>query len=249
MPFCIKCGTMVEGRFCQKCGTEVGAQAAAPATVQLERLTWTELRDRIASGATTALLPIGGTEQSGPHMALGKHDVRAQALATEIADKLGNAIVAPVIAYVPEGAIEPPTQHMRFPGTISIPVPAFEATLEGAARSLCHAGFRDVVFLGDHGGYLKSVKKVADKLNREGPGHAVHVPAEYYRELDHAGLDDTSLALAIDPQLVRADRLKAPAKGDGVQGDPSGATAERGRLLMDSIVERTVESIRKATTR
>ena len=101
--------------------------AAAPTSVMLEELTSTELRDRIAGGATTVLVPIGGTEQNGPHMVLGKHNVRVHVLATRIAERLGNAVVAPVIAYVPEGAIDPPTSHMRWPGTISISETAFEA--------------------------------------------------------------------------------------------------------------------------
>lgn len=227
------------------------AFAAPPSSlsVSLEQLTWTELRDEVKSGKTTILIPIGGTEQNGPHMALGKHNVRARVLAESVAAKLGNAIVAPVIAYVPEGAIEPPTAHMRFPGTITIADDAFEKTLESAARSFRHHGFRDVVLLGDHGGYHGSLTKVAARLNRDGGRAWVHVPAEYYRELDHAGLDDTSLALAVDPRLVRSDRLQAPAKGDGVHGDPRGATAERGRALMDSVVERTADAVRKAVAR
>ena len=98
-----------------------GPAFAAPSSVALEDLTWTELRDRIAAGTTTVLVPIGGTEQNGPHMALGKHNVRAKALAERIAATLGNALVAPVIAYVPEGGVDPPSGHMRFPGTLSIP--------------------------------------------------------------------------------------------------------------------------------
>src|SRR5712671_7931420 len=91
--------------------------AHASGTVFLEELTWTELRDLIQAGKTTIIVPIGGTEQNGPHMALGKHNARVKALAERIAHALGNALVAPVIAYVPEGAVEPPTGHMRFPGT------------------------------------------------------------------------------------------------------------------------------------
>ena len=60
-----------------------------------------------------------------------------------------------MIAYVPEGAIDPPAGHMRFTGTISIPDAVFEAVLEGAARSFRQHGFRDVVFIGDHDGYQK----------------------------------------------------------------------------------------------
>ena len=84
------------------------AAAASPAagSVVLEDLSSTELQARIAAGATTVLVPIGGTEQNGPHMALGKHNLRVKVLAARIAERLGQAVVAPVIAYVPEGAIE-----------------------------------------------------------------------------------------------------------------------------------------------
>lgn len=105
-------------------------------TVLLEELTWTELRGQVQAGKTTIIVPIGGTEQSGPYVALGKHNARVKVLAQRIAEGLGNAIVAPVIAYVPEGSYAPPTSHMRFPGTITVPDDVFEKTLESAANSL-----------------------------------------------------------------------------------------------------------------
>ena len=102
-------------------------------SIVLEDLTWTELRDEIGTGKTTIIIPIGGTEQNGPAVALGKHNRRVKLLSERIAVALGNALVAPVIAYVPEGAISPPSGHMRFPGTISVPEAAFETILEYAA--------------------------------------------------------------------------------------------------------------------
>ena len=248
--------------------TGLAAAASAPSpSVFVEELTWTELRDAIAAGATTVIVPVGGTEQSGPHMVLGKHNVRARLLAGRIAQSLGNALVAPVIAYVPEGSIDPPAGHMRFPGTISVPESAFEATLEGAARSFRRAGFRDIVLIGDHGGYRKSLAKVAAKLDREWAASPVRVHAveEYYRAAEHdfaallrkqglsdaeigihAGAADTSLALAADPQLVRSARLhdgRAPAAADGVNGDPRRATAALGNAGLDLIVARTRDAI------
>ena len=82
-------------------------------------------------------------------MALGKHNRRVMVLASRIAERLGHTVVAPVIAYVPEGNIDPASQHMRWAGTISISEAAFEASLEGAARSFRQHGFSDVVFLPD----------------------------------------------------------------------------------------------------
>jgi creatinine amidohydrolase/Fe(II)-dependent formamide hydrolase-like protein len=133
-------------------------------------------------------------------------------------------------------------------------------------------GFHDVVFIGDHGGYQKSLHKAAETLNHEWARTSIraHAIDEYYRaatvEFDevlaakgltkaeigeHAGAADTSLTLAIEPSLVRVDRMKAPNMGkvDGVEGDPRRSSAELGRLGTDLIVERTVEAIRKATAR
>src|SRR6476659_3975222 len=116
------------------------AAAPTPASVLVEELTWTELRDAIKAGKTTVIIPVGGTEQSGPHIVLGKHNVRARALAARIAASLGNALVAPVIAYVPEGAIDPPAGHMRFAGPLSISESTFEALLESTARCFSQHG-------------------------------------------------------------------------------------------------------------
>ena len=105
------------------------SMAEAPATVFLEELTWMEVRDLVRSGTTTIILPTGGTEQNGPHMALGKHNVRVKALGATIARTLGGTLVAPVLAYVPEGGLAPPTGHMRYAGTITVPEPVFEGVL------------------------------------------------------------------------------------------------------------------------
>ena len=249
------------------------ACAGGPAPVLLEDLTWTELRDRVRAGSTTIIIPIGGTEQNGPHMTLGKHNARVKVLAEKIARALGNALVAPVVAYVPEGGVAPPTSHMRFAGTITVPEDAFEKVLEYAARSFRAHGFHDIVLLGDHGGYQKGDKAVADRLNREWAATParVHAVDEYFRATEtdypqalksrgfrddeiglHAGLADTSLALAVDPRLVRTDKLQAAAAAgtaEGVRGDPRRATAELGQLGVDLIVARTVDAIRKSVAR
>src|SRR5437762_5693170 len=163
-----------------------GTSGQAPDTVFLEEVTWTELRDLIRSGKTTIILPVGGTEQNGPHMTLGKHNVRVKALSEQIARALGNAVVAPVIAYVPEGGLSPTTGHMRFPGTITVPDETFQKVLEYAARSFKLHGFRDIVLLGDHGGTQADQKAVAGRLNREwaaAPAR-VHAIEDYYRAAD-----------------------------------------------------------------
>lgn len=235
----------------------VAFSAQAAPSVHLEGLTWTELRDAIKAGKTTILVPIGGTEQNGPHMAIGKHNARVRILAERIATGLGNAIVAPVVAYVPEGTVEPPTAHMRFPGTITVPEDVFEKTLESTARSFRRHGFRDIVFLGDHGGYRVSLNAVATRLNRlwGRPGPRVHALEEYYRAAKiegHAGRDDTSLTMSLVPDMVRNDRLgpeAARTAADGIQGDPRGASVDEGQRIAKSIVDASVEAIRKAVRR
>ena len=249
------------------------ASARAPDTVFVEELTWTELQDQIHAGKTIIIVPIGGTEQNGPAMALGKHNVRVRVMAEKIAKTLGDALVAPVMAYVPEGGVNPPTAHMRLPGTITIPSEAFEKTLEYAARSFKLHGYRDIVFIGDHGGYQSSLAAVAQRLNREWratPVRAHAIDAYYhaatvsypawlkqhgYREDEigtHAGLADTSLMLAVDARLVRTDRLSSGADLDaehGVYGDPRRASAKLGEPGTNLIVSQTVAAIRQAIAR
>jgi creatinine amidohydrolase/Fe(II)-dependent formamide hydrolase-like protein len=248
-----------------------GASGETPGTVFLDELTWTELRSQISAGKTTIIVPIGGTEQNGPHMVLGKHNVRVKALSEKIARALGNALVAPVIAYVPEGGIRPATGHMRFPGTITVSSETFQKVLESAARSFKLHGVKDIVFLGDHGSTQADQRAVAVRLNREWAGTQtrVHAIDEYYRAADvefprllkargyreeelgrHAGLADTSLMLAVDQRMVRPGAARpGPPEASGVSGDPSRASAELGQLGVDLIVSRTVEAINKAVAR
>jgi len=249
--------------------TAAGAGAQTPDTVLLEELTWTEVRDAVRAGKTTIIIPAGGTEQNGPHMALGKHNARVKILSQDIARLLGDALVAPVIAYVPEGGVAPPTAHMRYAGTITAPDEAFQKVLEFAARSFRQHGFRNIVLLGDHGSTQAGQKAVAARLNREwaASGARVHAIEEYYRagEIEvprllkargytdaelgrHAGLTDTALMLATDARLVRTDRLRPGSAGDGVDGDPTRATAELGRPGVELIVTRTVDAVRKSIT-
>jgi creatinine amidohydrolase/Fe(II)-dependent formamide hydrolase-like protein len=239
---------------------------AAPGSVYLDELSSTEVRDALRAGRRTVIIPVGGTEQNGPHMALGKHNFRVHALAGRIANELGTALVAPVVAYVPEGRIAPPTEHMRYAGTLSVPEAAFKAVIDGAARSLAQHGFTDIVILGDSGNYQAALKAVADALNRDwkgGPARA-HFVADYYqagqqpfirllreRGLSdaqigtHAGAADTSLMLAVDSSRVASAKITAQAAG--VSGDPARASAELGKLGTDLIVQHSVAAIRSAT--
>ena len=231
--------------------------AQTPGTVFLEDLTWVEVRDAVNAGTTTILIPTGGTEQNGPHMVLGKHNFLVKYKACEIAKRLGKTLVAPVIAYVPEGEINPPTSHMRFAGTITTPPEIFAKVLEYAARSFKQHGFRDIAFLGDSGGNQASQKQVAEALNKEWAGTPVrvHHMSDYYpgRGDDwlkeqgvsaevvggHASIHDTASLLVLNPSMLRISKARLGKEGDGsgVVGDPSKSTVEYGKQILEMQIE------------
>ena len=237
----------------------------APDTVFLEELTWTEVRDAVAAGTTTIIIPTGGTEQNGPHMVLGKHNYLVRHKAGETARRLGDTLVAPVMAYVPEGNVDPPSGHMRFPGTITTPPAVFEQVLEYAARSLARHGFLDIAFMGDSGGNQGSQAAVADRLNAEwadAPARVHHL-TDYYpgrgdewlveqgeRAEDvgtHAGMHDTSTLLFLDPSMIRLDRMEpgTGGTGNGVSGTPARSRAEYGEQILEMQIEAAVSQIRR----
>ncbi len=246
------------------------AAMAAPDSVYLEELTTAEVSAALKAGSTTVLIPVGGTEQSGPHIVLGKHNTRARLLSGRIAQTLGHTLVAPVLAYVPEGRIAPPTEHMRFAGTISIPDAAFRSILQATAQGMRQHGFRDIVLLGDHGGYQASLRAVADGLNAEwrGTGVRAHFLGAYYQATQttyvqqlqahglsaaqigtHAGTADTSLQLALDPSGVRTALLESAARqghAGGTAGDPRPSTAALGQLGVDAVVAQSVAALCQA---
>ena len=241
----------------------VSAQASD--SVFLEDLTWTEVRDALAAGTTTVIIPTGGTEQNGPHMVLGKHNYVVRYKAGEVARRLGDALVAPVMAYVPEGNVDPPSGHMRFPGTITTPPEVFEQVLEFAARSFKEHGFLDIALLGDSGGNQASQAAVAERLNREWTAMPVRVHhlTDYYpgpgdawlvtqgeREEDvgsHAGMHDTSSLMFLNPSMLRLDEL-APGTGsgvggNGVAGNPARSTAAYGEQILEMQIDAAVRQI------
>jgi creatinine amidohydrolase/Fe(II)-dependent formamide hydrolase-like protein len=241
--------------------------APSGASVYMEELTWVELRDAIAHGKTVAIVPTGGTEEGGPHLVLGKHNYIVHETAGRIAQTLGNALVAPVLAYVPEGDIDPPTENMTLPGTLSLPPKVFEGVLEATARSLRAHGFKLICFVGEHGLSQKPQQVVADRLNAEWKKSGVKVldVSDYYSSANgqvawlvsqgedkakigsHAALRDTSELMAVHPDGVRVDRI-APGgdpKQTGVYGDPTDSTAEKGAALLQLKVDAAVRQIRR----
>ena len=102
---------------------------AGTETVFIEEMTWMEVRDALLDGMTTAIVATGGVEQNGPYVASGKHNFVLSATTRAIAEELGDALVAPIVKFVPEGSIDPPSGHMRYHATVSVRQETFEALL------------------------------------------------------------------------------------------------------------------------
>jgi creatinine amidohydrolase len=224
-----------------------------PDTLQLADMTWVEVRSAIGRGYTRVIVPSGGIEQNGPHMVLGKHHYIVGWSANEIAKQVGQTLVAPVIPYVPEGDYDPPTGHLRFPGTIGISEEAYGLMLEGIARSLKAGGFKTICLIADHAGSLKAQSAVAKRLTQEWAAQGVRVldVSDYYADAaetaflkslgeteeaigQHAGIADTSELMSVHPAGVDLSRIPLfAAEPTGVSGDPAKATTERGRSLLN----------------
>ncbi len=241
------------------------AAEATNAPIQMRLMTWVDIAAAIESGATTVIVPTGGIEQNGPHMALGKHDLIVSAAAERIATSVGRTLVAPVVSFVPEGDISPASGNMLFPGTIGVTEATFEAMLEDIARSLKHAGFKDIAFIGDHGMSQQGQAKVAGKLTREWAwsGVRVHHLDKYYDDSgqiavlksqgesdatigQHASLIDTAELMSVSPASVDLKRL--PAAKDlatvGGSGEPGRASVTRGAALLKMRVEAAAAQLR-----
>src|SRR5436190_2612827 len=191
-------------------------------SVFVEELTWMEVRDALKAGKTTVIVPTGGVEQNGPYLATGKHNYVLRATTEAIARKLGNALVAPIIPFVPEGDIDPPTSHMKYPGTVSLTEDTYERLLTDICACFRTHGFAHVVLIGDSGDNQKGMKAVAERLNAKwADGKTrVHFIPEYYdypgvtkwlagqgiKQVSEGIHDDfaiTAIMMTVDPTTVR----------------------------------------------
>ena len=238
-------------------------------TVWLEEMTWMDVRDALAAGKKTIVIPTGGVEPNGPWVALGKHDYILRVTCEAIVRKLGNALCAPVIPFVPEGDLEAKTGHMSSVGTISVRQETYEALVEDIARSMKAHGFENIILISDNGGSNQGgMKTVAEKLNKAwGKSIAYYIP-EYYQSWEAAdalllkkgvtkagvrdGIHDdpsvTVLIMLTAPEMIRwSERVKAgKATIDGVSITDKKQVLEWGRELADVRAGITVDAINKA---
>jgi creatinine amidohydrolase len=249
---------------------EMARPIAAVDSVFIEDMTWLEVRDALRAGKTTAIVATGGVEQNGPYLVTGKHDVILRATTEAIARRLADTLVAPIIPFVPEGDIDPPTGMMRYPGTISLTAATYKALLTDVVSSLRAHGFRHIVLIGDSGGNQTGLKEVAADLDARWAGGKTRVffIPEYYdypglgkwveeqgiQEVDegiHHDYGITTMMMTVDPKSVRLEERAARGKAavNGVSLLPVEKTVAFGRRAVDFRAERTVEAIRKAIGR
>ena len=235
----------------------------------LEELTWMEIRDLIADGTTTIIIPTGGIEENGPYLTTGKHNLILEATCPEIAEKLGNALCAPIIKFVPEGNIEPPSGSMLFPGTISLTQATFEALLSDIASSLKQSGFTDIVLIGDSGGNQRGMANVATTLSEIWGKDItrIHFVREFYdpgweateqytetelgiAESRHDGYHDdiwvTAMMMVTDPEQVRYRQRVEVGLGsiNGISIEPLDEAVQLGRKMIEFRAGFTADAIR-----
>jgi creatinine amidohydrolase len=213
------------------------------ALVDFEMMTWPEVKKAIhEQGKTTALIYNGGTEQRGPQNVNGGHTLMGHATVIAIAEKLGNAIAAPVMPFSVNNA------SAELPGTIGLTGPLFAAVNEQVAEQMIKNGFKNIVLMGDHGGGQKELGEVAKKLDEKYSSQGIRVvfcdevyekanadfdkwlAANNYPSSSHAGIPDTSemVYLGGDKGWVRKD-LVPTALGDPVRkrGEPRDPNEKR----------------------
>ncbi|MGH9349530.1 MAG: creatininase family protein [Vicinamibacterales bacterium] len=237
-------------------------------SVWMEELTWLEVRDAIAGGKTTVIVPTGGIEQNGPYLVTGKHNYLNRALCEAIARKLGNALCGPNVPFVPGGDIDPPTGMMRFHGTISVTEPTFRALLTDIASSLKTHGFQHIVFIGDSSDNQPGMKHVAQELSARWPGGRtkIHYVPEFYdypgarkfsnerfgwkevSEGHHDSALSSAMIVAVNPDLARIKQRIAKNKAsiNAIPLVPVDRAVEWGRTIIDYRAGVTVAAIRKA---
>ncbi len=226
--------------------------------VRLERLTWPEVERRLEAGWDTVLVPLGATEQHGPHLPLGTDSLIGAELAARAARRLGRALVAPVL---PLGAS---AEHRDFPGTLSLGHETVAAVVTDLCAWLHDRGFRQVVVFSAHGGNRRALE-LAGAIVRPETIVLLDLPHVPVGAGDaHAGLDETSMLLALAPEAVRpatsagyTGQLDARAWAvlttagvralapEGVLGDPSGASAELGEALLEALATAIAEAVRE----
>ncbi len=194
---------------------------------RLAEMTWPDVADAVKAGATTVVLPLGATEQHGPHLPLGTDTIRASALAERLAERLGpSVLVAPALPF---GCSD---EHAGFPGLLGLQHETLARVIVDLARRLTGWGVRRLVLLSAHGGNGEALDLALTRLRRELPDLAVRVNGDLQTIAPvllevarrdgipanalglHAGEGETSEMLHLRPDLVRSKNSAPGFAGD-----------------------------------
>jgi mycofactocin precursor peptide peptidase len=217
--------------------------------IALGDLTWPEAERLAAAGAILAV-PVGSTEQHGTHLPLSTDTDVAVALASRLAARRGDVVVAPPVGYGSSG------EHAGFAGTISIGQQAVELMLVELGRSAAET-FGHILFISAHGGNSEPVTRAVARLRAESRDVLLWIPDRTAGTTPadaHAGRAETAIQLALDPGRVRAGLAERgnrtpiaelmpvlrtagvrAASRNGVLGDPAGASAAEGAALLEAL--------------
>lgn len=239
---------------------------AAAETLFLEKMTWMEARDAMKQGKKTVIVATGGIEQNGPYLAANKHNIVLEAMTDSIARKLGDALIAPIIGFVPEGNIDPPDLHMKYPSTVSLTEDTYRRLLIDVCACYRTHGFERIILIGDSGGNQPGMKEVAETLNtrwQDGKCRVVYIP-EYYnytdvrkwlddqgvRQVDEGYHDDfamSALMATVDPSSIRMKQRMAAGNFsiNGVPLEPLDKTIAWGRKIIDFRTQATIAAIER----
>jgi creatinine amidohydrolase len=251
----------------------------SPPARRLETSTWPELEAALAAGRRTALVPLGSTEQHGPHLPFATDTWVADALGRRLCVRLPDAVCCPALVL---GCA---SEHASFPGTLSLEPGTLEAVLHDVLRSLRAHGFERAFVFSAHGGNLAALRDALPRLRSALEPFPVLCVTEHDRVThacsrtaagfgvspeasgQHAGELETSIVAALCPAAVRRDRLEAgllapaPTPRDlfypdlrrnapnGVVGDPRGADAARADAYLEAWVDVLEEIYREQKKR
>jgi creatinine amidohydrolase len=243
--------------------------------VLMEEMTWVEIKERMAAGATSVFIAVASIEQHGPALPLITDMALGRALGERAARKLGDMLVAPPIA---PGCSD---HHMEWPGTITVSPSLLGDLVTAWLKAYQHHGFKEAVLVASHGGNFGPLGAICERVKPEFERSGLRVLGltdinrffvAWFEALRAAGRDDataphadvseSSLMLAIQPELVRADKLETGYVGktdldvlfskgmryytqNGVLGDPIGSTADIGRTILEMVSDHIVAEIRR----
>jgi len=239
-------------------------------------LTRPEIEAVLASGVDTAVATFGSTEQHGLHLPMGTDSIWGEELGARVTQGLGNALQVPGLRI---GCSE---HHMEFVGSLTLSLETFCAVVEDTCASLVRHGFQHIVLLPTHGGNFQPIKQVAEQIRAKFPQTNIIDYSDVFAFMDvlftvgarygftpeysggHAGENETSIILALRPELVNMDVAEAgfigPMTGtfekimaegfkavteNGVLGNPNGARADIGEAYLDAITEDVIRFVKE----